>query len=284
VVLVFFTLMAIFAPLIAAFDPNRVDLRQVDLSPGWPHLLGTDGVGRDYLTRLVYAARVSLPVGLLAASFVAAGIGTALGTISGFFGGWVDTLIQRFTELVMTFPSLIVIITLVAYVGPGVRNVILVLGLLGWTSTCRMVRGQVLAIRELAFVEATRALGAPRHVIMIRHILPNALPYVIVLTTLNMAQFVLTEASLSFLGLGVQQPTATWGNMLHDAQTIDVLISKSWRWIAPGTAIATCVLAINFLGDGLRDALDPRSQLAPKAAQGAGGRMSEDRSVMASPP
>jgi peptide/nickel transport system permease protein len=258
--LALFALIALFAPLLMPYDPNRVNLQEIDLVPGWPHLLGTDGVGRDYLTRLMYGARVSLPVGLLSAT-LAACIGTVLGTLSGFLGGPMDMLIQRFTELVMTFPSLVVIITLVAFIGPGVGNVILVLGLLGWTGTCRMVRGQVLAIRELAFVEAARALGTPRHSIMVRHILPNTLPLVIVLATLNMAQFILTEAGLSFLGLGVQQPTATWGNMLHDAQSIDILISKWWRWIAPGAAIALSVLAINFLGDGLRDALDPRSRI-----------------------
>jgi peptide/nickel transport system permease protein len=260
VVLAIMATLAIFAPVVGRYDPNRGDFRQIDQPPSREHLLGTDGNGRDYWSRLVYGARVSLSVGLVATS-IAAVIGTVLGAISGYYGRAVDLAIQRFTEMVMTIPTLLLIITLVAYVGPSIYNIMIVLGLLGWTGFCRVVRGQVLSVREVAFVEAARTIGARDHAIMARHILPNVLPYIVVLATLNVAGFILVEAGLSFLGLGVQVPTASWGNMLQQAQSLDVLVSKPWRWIAPGAAIALCVLSINFVGDGLHDALDPRSKV-----------------------
>ena len=261
VVLAIMTALAIFAPVVGRHDPNRGDFRRIDEPPSWEHPLGTDGNGRDYGSRLVYGARVSLSVGLVATS-IAAAIGTVLGAISGYYGRAVDLAIQRFTEMVMTIPTLLLIITLVAYVGPSIYNIMIVLGLLGWTGFCRVVRGQVLSVREVAFVEAARTIGARDRTIMVRHILPNVLPYIIVLATLNIAGIILVEAGLSFLGLGVQVPTPSWGNMLQQAQTLDVLVSKPWRWIAPGAAIALCVLSINFVGDGLHDALDPRSKAA----------------------
>ncbi|MEA2527926.1 MAG: peptide/nickel transport system permease protein [Thermomicrobiales bacterium] len=260
VMLVIVSVMAIFAPVVGRNDPNRGDFRRIDQPPSLEYPLGTDGNGRDYWSRLVHGARISLSVGLVSTA-IAAGIGTLLGAISGYYRGTVDLIIQRFTEMVMTFPTLMIIITLVAYVGPSIYNIMIVLGLLGWTSFCRVVRGQVLSVREVAFVEAARTLGARDHSIMFRHILPNVLPYIVVLGTLNIAGIILVEAGLSFLGLGVQVPTPTWGNMLQAAQTLDILVSKPWRWIAPGSAIALCVLAINFVGDGLHDALDPRSKV-----------------------
>jgi peptide/nickel transport system permease protein len=260
VMLTILSLMAIFAPVVGRHDPNRGDFLHIDEPPSWEHPLGTDGNGRDYWSRLVYGARVSLSVGLVATA-IAGLIGTLLGALSGYYGGNFDLLIQRFTEMVMTFPTLMIIVTLVAYVGPSIYNIMVVLGLLGWTSFCRVVRGQVLSVREVAFVEAARTLGARDQRIMFRHILPNVMPYVVVLATLNIAGIILVEAGLSFLGLGVQVPTPSWGNMLQQAQTLDVLVSKPWRWIAPGAAIALCVLSINFVGDGLHDALDPRSKV-----------------------
>ena len=260
VILSILGMMAIFAPVVAMNDPNKGNFLEVNLPPSREHWLGTDGNGRDYWARLVYGARVSLAVGLISTA-IAAVIGTTLGAISGYFQGNVDLIIQRFTEMVMTFPSLMIIITLVAYVGPSIFNIMAVLGLLGWTSFCRIVRGQVLSMREIAFVEAARTIGARDRTIMHRHILPNVLPYIVVLATLNIAGLILVEAGLSFLGLGVQVPTATWGNMLQQAQSLDVLVTKPWRWIAPGAAIALTVLAINFVGDGLHDALDPRSKI-----------------------
>jgi peptide/nickel transport system permease protein len=258
-VLISLTLIAIFAPVVGRHDPNRGDLLRIDQPPTWSHPLGTDGNGRDYWSRLVYGARVSLSVGLIATA-LAGVVGTILGAISGYFGGKVDTGIQRFTEMVMTFPTLMILITIVAYVGSSIFNIMIAIGLIGWTSFCRMVRGQVLSLREQTFIEAARVLGVHHHRILLRHILPNVLPYIVVLATLNFAGIILLEAGLSFLGLGVQPPTPSWGNMLQQAQTYDVLVSKPWRWMAPGIAIALCVLAINFVGDGLRDALDPRSK------------------------
>jgi peptide/nickel transport system permease protein len=259
IVLVVLVAMAVFAPVVAPKDPNRGDFLNIDASPSWSHLLGTDGNGRDYWSRLVYGGRVSLSVGLVA-TLIAAGVGTILGCLSGYYGKAVDLTIQRLTELVMTFPSLLVIITLVAYLGPSLFNIMAVFGLLGWTSFCRIVRGQVLSVRETTFVEAARTVGAPNGTIMRRHILPNVLPYIVVYGTLNVAGIIIAEAGLSFLGLGVQAPTATWGNMLWAAQTLDTLVNRPLRWIAPGSAIMICVLAINLVGDGLRDALDPRSR------------------------
>ena len=260
VVLTILVLVAIFAPVVGHYNPVRGDFLHIDEPPSWVHPLGTDGNGRDYWSRLVFGARVSLSVGLVATS-IAALIGTVLGAVSGYYGGKVDIVIQRFTEVVMTFPTLMIIITLVAFVGPSIYNIMVVLGLLGWTSFCRMVRGQVLSVREMAFVEAARTLGARNGAIVFRHILPSVVPYIVVLGTLNIAGTILVEAGLSFLGLGVQVPTPTWGNMLQAAQTVDALVGKPWRWIAPGAAIAICVLSINFVGDGLHDALDPRSRL-----------------------
>lgn len=260
VVIVILSLMAIFAPVVGQHNPNRGNFLHIDEPPSREHWLGTDGNGRDYWSRLVYGARVSLSVGLVATG-IAGFIGTVLGALSGYYGGVIDLLIQRFTEMVMTFPTLMIIITLVAYVGPSIYNIMIVLGLIGWTTFCRVVRGQVLSVREVAFVEAARTIGARDRSIMFRHILPNVLPYIVVLATLNIAGFIILEAGLSFLGLGVQVPTASWGNMLQQAQTLDILVTKPWRWIAPGAAIALTVLSINFVGDGLHDAIDPRSKM-----------------------
>jgi peptide/nickel transport system permease protein len=260
IVLAIFVVLAVLAPIVTPYNPTRGDLRAGDAPPSWEHPLGTDGNGRDYLSRLIYGARISLSVGIVASS-IAAAIGTVLGIMSGYYGGRLDMVVQRFTEIVMTFPGLLIVITLVAYVGPSIFNIMIVLGLLGWTGYCRIVRGQVLALRELAFVEAARSIGVTNGGIMARHILPNVVPYVVVGMTLHVGGVILTEAGLSFLGLGVRVPTPSWGNMLQAAQSLDVLVDKPWRWIAPGAAIAICVLAVNFVGDGLRDALDPRSRL-----------------------
>lgn len=257
IVLGLMVMMAIFAPQIGRYDPNRANLIEMDLPPSPTHWLGTDGVGRDYFSRLVFGSRVSLSVGLVAVS-ISTLIGTALGSVSGYYGGWLDNIVQRITEIVMTFPTLILIITLVALLGPSIYNAMAVIGLLGWPGLCRLVRGQFLSLRQATFVEAAHAIGVRDRVIILRHILPNVLPFILVSATFSMAAAILTEASLSFLGLGAPPPTPTWGTMIQDAQTLDVLAFKPWRWLAPGLAIAACVLSINFVGDGLRDALDPR--------------------------
>jgi peptide/nickel transport system permease protein len=188
-------------------------------------------------------------------------IGIVIGLISGFIGGRVDTLLMRFTELVMTFPAFFAVVILVALIGPNVYNVMLVIGVLGWTGIARLVRGQALSLREMDYVSASRATGASDLRILVVHILPGVMPIVMVAATLGLASAILIEAALSFLGLGVRIPTATWGNMLYAAQSLDVLENQPWLWIPPGAAIALAVLAANFVGDGLRDAVDPRMQI-----------------------
>src|SRR5579859_6839138 len=259
-VLVLFSLAAIFAGQLAGYDPNRGDLDQLRAAPSARHLLGTDSAGRDVLARLLFGARISMAVGLISVS-ISAAIGTSIGIQAGYAGGWVDNLLMRFTEVIMTFPVLFAVIVLVALVGPNVFNVILVIGVLGWPGLARLVRGQVLSFRETDYVTAARATGASDRRIVLIHILPGVLPYVMVASTLGMASAILTEAALSFLGLGVQIPVSTWGNMLYSAQSLAVLQGMPWLWIPPGAAIALSVLAANFVGDGLRDALDPRMRI-----------------------
>jgi peptide/nickel transport system permease protein len=245
------------APRIAQ-DPYDTDLRSYRKGPSAQHLLGTDSAGRDVLSRLLHAGRVSLSVGLVAVSIYAA-IGIVLGGVSGFYGGWVDSLIMRLADIVLAFPSLIVIITIVSILGPSIYNVMLVIGVLGWPPIARLVRGDFLSLREQDFVVAAQSIGARNLRIIFRHVLPNAIAPVIVAASFGMAQAILLEAGLSFLGLGVQPPTPSWGNMLTDAQSITVLRSMTWLWLPPGLMIAVTVLSINFIGDGLRDALDPRA-------------------------
>lgn len=256
-VLLVLVLVSLAAPWITQ-DPYDTDLRAYRKGPSAEHLLGTDSAGRDVLSRLLHAGRVSLSVGLVAVSIYAA-IGIVLGSLSGFYGGWVDSLIMRFADMVLSFPSLIVIITIVSILGPSIYNVMLVIGALGWPPIARLVRGNVLSLRAEDFVVAARSLGARNRRIIFRHVLPNAVAPVIVAASFGMAQAILLEAGLSFLGLGVQPPTPSWGNMLTDAQSITVLRSMTWLWLPPGLMIAVTVLSINFIGDGLRDALDPRA-------------------------
>lgn len=249
---------AIFAPIVATHDPNRVDLLAAGQPPSAEHWLGTDEVGRDVFSRLVYGSRVSLSVGLVAVTIYTL-LGTLLGALSGYFGGFVDASIQRLTDTVMCFPPLIIIIAAVSIVGPSIWNVMLIIGLLTWTGTCRLVRAQFLALREQEFVEAARAVGVSDVRLIFRHVLPNALAPVIVSATFGVAAAILTEAGLSFLGLGVQPPTPSWGNLINLAQSASILQQMPWLWAPPGLLIAVAVLSINFIGDGLRDALDPRA-------------------------
>jgi peptide/nickel transport system permease protein len=259
VTLVILASASIAAPLLANHGPNAVDLSAYRMPPSADHWLGTDSAGRDVWSRLLYAGRVSLAVGLVAVGIYVL-IGTILGGLAGYFGGWVDGVIMRLADMVLSFPSIIVIITIVSIVGPSIFNVMMVIGLMGWPPIARLVRGEFLTLREREFVLASRATGAPDRRIIFRHIFPNALTPVIVNATFGMASAILLEAGLSFLGLGVQPPTASWGNMLTAAQSITILEQMPWLWIPPGVMIVLAVLAINFVGDGLRDALDPRSR------------------------
>ena len=251
--------IAVFAPLVAPVDPNKVSLAAFRQGPSTAHLLGTDAQGRDVLSRIVYATRISLSVGIVAVAIYVV-IGTVLGGVAGFFGGWVDSVIMRLADVVLSFPAIIVIITVVSIIGPSIFNVMLVIGLLGWPPIARLVRGEFLTLRGRDFVTASESIGAPSSRIIFRHILPNATTPIIVNATFGVAQAILLEAGLSFLGLGVQPPTASWGNILNAAQSFTLLEEMPWLWLPPGFMIVIAVLAINFLGDGLRDALDPRAR------------------------
>ncbi len=261
VILVGIAMTAIAAPVLAPYPPTTIDIASFQAGPSRMHMLGTDSVGRDVLSRLIYAARVSLTVGLLAVSMYAA-IGTTVGALAGYHGGAADVLLSRLMDIVLSFPPLIIILFAVSVFGkPSLWNVIIVLGLLGWPGVARLVRGQLLVLRDLEFVQAARASGASDARVIERHLLPNALAPVLVAATFGTANAILVEAALSFLGMGVQPPTPSWGNMLTDAQSLTVLERMSWLWVPPGFMILISVLAINFVGDGLRDALDPSLKL-----------------------
>ena len=259
VILLVLTTGAVAAPVVAANDPYKVDISAYRAGPVANHPLGTDSSGRDVFSRLLYAGRVSLSVGLVAVAIYTL-IGVILGAFSGFYGGWLDSFLMRLADVVLSFPALILIITVVSVLGPSIYNIMLVIGLLGWPPIARIVRALFLSLREREFVLASRTVGVSNGRIIFRHMLPNALAPVIVAATFGMANAILLEAGLSFLGLGVQPPTPSWGNMLKDAQSLTVLESMPWLWIPPGTMIALAVLSINFIGDGLRDALDPHYQ------------------------
>jgi peptide/nickel transport system permease protein len=245
---------ALFGPMVAPFDPSTQQMALRLEGPTGLHWFGLDELGRDIFTRVLYGARISLLVGLVVVS-VSATVGIALGAIAGYFGGRVDEVISRVIDVLLAFPGLLLAIALVAVLGPSLTNVVLALTLIGWVGYARLVRGQVLRAREFEFVQAARALGATTPRILLRHIIPTTLPAVTVQATLGMGGAILNEASLSFLGLGVQPPTPSWGTMLNYGR--GHLLDAPHLTIFPGVAIAILVLGFNFLGDGLRDAVDP---------------------------
>lgn len=251
-------LAAIFARPLSGHDPNAIDLLSARSGPSGDHLLGTDSTGRDVLSRLLFAGRISLGVGIASAA-IAVVVGTLLGSIAGLLGGWVDGLVMRLADVFMSFPSLVVIVVVAGILGPSVLTMVIAIGLFQWPVCGRIVRGVTLSLREQEFVLASRATGAGPLWLMRKHIIPAALPPVSVVATLAVAQAIALEATLSFLGLGVQPPASSWGNMLTDAQSLTVIRSEPWLWLSPGVAVALTVLAVNFVGDGLRDAVDPRS-------------------------
>jgi peptide/nickel transport system permease protein len=256
-VFVLLLLTAIFAPLVAPYDPNQI-FPQFGAAPGNGHLLGTDSVGRDVLSRLIHAGRVSLTVGV-GAVLVYVIIGVTLGLLSGFYGKWVDMVVMRITDIFMSFPYFMVILVLVSVIGPSLFNITTVIGLMAWPPICRLVRGSVLSIKQSDYVQAGVSLGYGTPRILFRHILPNALAPVVVNATFGVAQAIILESGLSFLGLGVRPPAASWGNMLKEAQSITVLASQLWLWVPAGLMILIAVLAINYIGDGLRDAMEART-------------------------
>jgi ABC-type dipeptide/oligopeptide/nickel transport system permease subunit len=261
IVVLIFVIMAVAAPLIAPQDPNETDLFRRLQPPAWieggewAFVLGCDGLGRDIFSRIIYGARISIFIGV-AVIVLATGVGILAGLAAGYFRGWVDVVIGRIVDILLGFPYLIFAIGLMAMMGPGLFNIVLALAYKEWVIPCRVVRGETLAVRELEYVEAARALGAGSRHIMWREILPNILSPVIVVSTIRMANVIILEASLSFLGLGVQPPTASWGSMVSDGRAF---ILEAW-WVStfPGVAILLLVLAINVASQGLRDAFDPR--------------------------
>jgi peptide/nickel transport system permease protein len=257
VVLVVIVAMALLADVVSS-RPFFTDLDAISQAPSAAHPLGTDRSGRDVWARVVHGARTSLIVGLGAVAIYVA-IGTLLGGIAGLAGGWVDAVIMRATDALMSIPTLLLVIVFVAAIGPSLGSVVTVIGLLGWPGACRLVRGQLLSLREAEFVTAARVVGTSEGEILVRHLIPNILSSLAVLATFGVASAIILEAGLSFLGLGVKIPTPSWGEMINAAQSPSVLLDTPWLWISPGVAIALTVLSVNFIGDGLRDALDPRA-------------------------
>jgi peptide/nickel transport system permease protein len=247
--------VAIAAPLIAPYDPNFQDTSRRLEPPSKAHPLGLDDLGRDVLSRIIWGARVSLRVGF-SVVILASLIGITLGAISGYFGGWTDTIIMRLTDILLAFPGILLAIAMVAVLGPSLNNVVIALATIGWVGYARLVRGQVLKVREMEYVTAAKALGARSPRVIIRHVLPNVINPVIVMATLGLAGAILSEAALSFLGLGVQPPTPSWGAMLTAGRRYLGLANH--LAIFPGAAIMAAVMGLNFLGDGLIDALDPK--------------------------
>lgn len=257
-VILLFVLLAIFAPYLTPYSFEQIDLLNRKAPPTLKHPLGTDDLGHDVLTRLLYAGRISLTVGFSAA-ITSAVFGTLIGGLAGFYGRWLDNILMRITDIMLSIPDLPVIIILARYMGGSVLGIVFVLTLFAWMGTARLVRGEILKLRNQDFTEAARAMGASDVRILVRHLIPNALAPVIVAATLTVGSAILLEAALSFLGVGIQPPTPSWGNMLQNAQ--DFIWTAPWLAVWPGAMIFLTVLCFNFLGDGLRDALDPRLRI-----------------------
>ena len=249
-------LLSAAAPLISPYDPDKTALLLIYDPPSLAHPFGTDDLGRDLATRILYGGRVSLAIGLLAVT-VAVSIGTLVGVIAGYYGRWIDSLLMRFVDMMYSFPRLFLLILFgVIFKGMTVGVIVLVLGVLSWMTTARLVRASFLSLKHREFVEAARCVGARDRRIIVRHILPNSIAPIIVAATLGVAAAIIAESTLSFLGLGIQPPTSSWGNMLNHATTD--MDKAPWIAIFPGLFIFLAVVSINFIGDGLRDALDPR--------------------------
>lgn len=257
-IIAFFVLVAVFAPLISPYDPNATDLSNKLGSSTLEHLLGTDEYGRDILSRIIYGARVSLSIGLIS-TMISTFIGVVLGVLAGYYGGIVDEIICRIMEVFSAFPDILFAIAIMFIFGPGVINLFIALGILGWVSTARLIRGQALSIKGKEYIKAARASGASDFFIIIKHILPNCISTIIVISTMSIPGAIMSEASLSFLGLGVQSPTASWGSMISYAKSY-IRTAPAYS-IYPGIAIILIVLAFNLFGDSLRDALDPKLKI-----------------------
>lgn len=250
-------ILALLAPVLAPNDPNRI-LSAPGSAPSEKFLLGTDLSGRDVFSRLFYGARISLLVGILV-TLMSTILGVVLGLVAGYYGGAVDTVIMRFTDMIMSFPYMLLVLMFAAIFEPGLWNIIIILGVVNWPGIARLVRGNVLSLRETTYIKRSMIQGLSRRHILFSEILPNTVAPILVYSTSVMAYSVLDEAALSFIGMGVQPPTASLGNMLGDAKSLTVLVEKPWLWVPSGILIILMVMSINFIGDGLRDALDPAS-------------------------
>lgn len=262
---------AVFAPLLAVHDPIGIDLAGMLESPSGDHWMGTDIQGRDVWARLVYGARVSIAVGVISQG-IALFLGVLLGLVAGYYGGWIDELVMRLADVTLAFPTLLLLIAMVAALQPSMVVVFATIGVVGWAGMARLVRGQVLVVRQLEYVQAIRALGAKDRTIIVKHVLPNVIAPVVIAATLGVAGAIMAEAALSFLGLGVQPPTPSWGSMIADGRDLDQLRNAPWTSVFPGIAIGASVLGFNLLGDALRDALDPRyvESKMPKGTEAPG--------------
>lgn len=259
---IFFLIVAVvlIAPQLIPYGEAEIDVAAFSAAPSSKHLLGTDTVGRDVLARLLYGGRVSLFVGVVSTA-ISVVIGIPLGLLAAFYRGWFETIVMRAADIFMTIPSTILILFLVSMFGPSIITVTVVIGVLGWTKFARQIFGTVLAVREKDYIEGGRAIGQKDSVIIAKYILPNAIAPIFISITFRIAAAIIQESSLSFLGMGVQMPAASWGNMLYNAQSITILKSCQWMWIPPGVALVITILSINFIGNGLRDALDPKTAL-----------------------
>ncbi len=255
IVVAFLFLISFLAPYITSYDPSAIDAYHVLMPPSARHWMGTDELGRDVFTRVVYGARISLMVGFVAVG-IAVVIGTLIGLVSGFYGKWIDSTLMRFVDIMLCFPTFFLILAVIALLGPSIWYIMIIVGLTGWMGVARLVRAEVLSIRERDFILAARSIGASDVRIIFRHILPNAMGPVLVAATLGVAGAILTESALSFLGIGVQPPTPSWGNILTSGK--DYIEFAWWLSLYPGLAILVTVLAYNLLGEGIRDAIDPR--------------------------
>jgi len=256
IIIVTVFLLAMFAPLISPYDPNDINVKAILLGPTWNHWMGTDGLGRDVLSRMLHGGRISLLVGLVAVG-ISTAIGILLGALSGYYRGWVDTVIMRLVDVMLSIPSFFLILAVIAFLTPSIINIMIVIGLTSWMGVTRLVRAEFLSLSEREFVLASRTLGAKDARLIFTHLLPNSLTPIIVSAVLGVAGAVLMESGLSFLGLGVQAPQASWGNILTDGK--EYIQFAWWLSLFPGLAILVTVLGYNLLGEGLRDALDPRS-------------------------
>ena len=259
VVFTIILLASIFAPLLTPWNPTEINLRAINKAPSWEHWFGTDKTGRDVFARVLYGGRISILVGL-GSALVSAVIGVIIGCYAGYVGGWVDAVAMRISEAIMAFPEIILVLVLVSILGQSLFNIMAIFIVGGWCGIYRLVRAQMLSLREEEYVQALRSFGLNRGLISFKHMLPNALGPVMVNITLSTAAFILQEAGLSFLGLGVPLAIPTWGNILNVAQDLTVLQNSWWLWLPVGSFISLFVLSVNFIGDGLRDASDPTQQ------------------------